>query len=128
MKLSSQSEYALLSLIHLARANSLLSVETIAAHQRMPLELLREILSVLSRFEYLNQVDDGFELAKDAGEISVAEIIRLFDGALAPFEPVSSKGYQSAPMDHEVKLSGLFEKIRQLAAARLESATIAELA
>jgi hypothetical protein len=31
-------------------------------------------------------------------------------------------------MDHEAKLCGLFEKIRQQTAARLESATIAELA
>lgn len=128
MKLSIRSEYALLTLIHLARNNELVSLANLAVIQQVPLESVAEILSVLEHPGFVKQVEGRFGLAKSASEISVAEIIRLFDGALAPLEPVSSKGYAPAPMDTEEKLSGLFEQIQIDIVERLENTTIAELA
>ena len=128
MKLSLCSEYALLTLIHLARNNELISLASLAVTQQVPVESLAEILSVLELSGFVKQVKGRFGLAKSAGEIPVAEIIRLFDGALAPLEPVSSKGYAPAPMDAEEKLSGLFEQIQTEIVARLENTSIAELA
>lgn len=128
MKLSLCSEYALLTLIHLARNNELISLASLAVTQQVPVESLAEILSVLELSGLVKQVEGRFGLTKSAGEIPVAEIIRLFDGALAPLEPVSSKGYAPAPMDAEEKLSGLFEQIQTEIVARLENTSIAELA
>jgi len=130
MKLSLRSEYALLTLIHLSRQTDggTLSLDSIAAAQHIPCESLAKISSVLSRSGYLTQAKGQVCLAKSAREISVAEIIRLFDGALAPLEPVSAKGYAPAPMDQEEKLAGLFEQIHEQISERLEGTTIAELA
>jgi Rrf2 family transcriptional regulator, cysteine metabolism repressor len=128
MKLSLCSEYALLTLIHQARNNELISLASLAVTQQVPVESLAEILSVLELSGFVKQVEGRFGLAKSASEISVAEIIRLFDGALAPLEPVSSKGYAPAPMDGEEKLTGLFEQIQVGIVERLENTTIAELA
>ncbi|MCX6080382.1 MAG: Rrf2 family transcriptional regulator [Chloroflexi bacterium] len=130
MKLSLHSEYALLTLIHLARINQAVSATEIAALQQIPAESLAEILSALRSSGYIVQDSTGgqVQLAKGAAEISVGEIIRLFDGALAPLEPVSSKGYAPAPMDREEKLSGLFEQIQEQIIERLENTTIAEMA
>ena len=128
MKLSLRSEYALLTLIHLARTGGTALQSEIASTQQIPAEPLAEILAVLKRSEYLEQADGQFRLVKSAGKISVAEIIRLFDGALAPLEPVSSKGYVFAPMDKEEKLAGLFDQILGQISERLEATTIAELA
>ena len=128
MKLSLRSEYALLTLIHLARNSGTALQSEIASTQQIPAEPLAEILAVLKRSEYLEQADGQFRLVKSAGKISVAEIIRLFDGALAPLEPVSSKGYVFAPMDKEEKLAGLFDQILGQISERLEATTIAELA
>ncbi len=130
MKLSLRSEHALLSLIHLARHSDGKdsSLEALAASQQIPSEPLAEILSVLEHAGYLKQAAGGFCLARDAEQISVAEVIRLFDGALAPLEPVSSKGYAPAPMDKEEKLAGLFGNIQEQISARLEDTMISELA
>jgi Rrf2 family transcriptional regulator, cysteine metabolism repressor len=128
MKLSLRSEYALLTLIYLARNSGTALQSEIATVQQIPAEPLAEILAVLKRSDYLEQVDGCFRLVKNADGISVAEIIRLFDGALAPLEPVSSKGYVFAPMDQEEKLAGLFDQIQGQISARLEATTIAELA
>ena len=126
MKLSLRSEYALLLLIQLSRQAE--ALPALAAREQIPAEALAEILSVLSRAGYVEQAQGQARLAQSAEKISVAEIIRLFDGALAPLEPVSSKGYAPAPMDGEAKLTGLFEQIQEQISIRLESTTIAELA
>ena len=128
MKLSLRSEYALLTLIQLTRCAGTISAGELAELQQVPAEALAEILSVLSSRGYVDQLHDRVRLAKSAQEISVAEIIRLFDGALAPLEPVSSKGYAPAPMDNEARLSGLFEDIQEQISTRLENTTLAELA
>ncbi len=127
MKLSLRSEFALLSLIHLSRNKTSSAAET-ASTQEIPVEALAEILSVLGQAGYVNQVEGRIALSKDADQISVAEIIRLFDGALAPLEPISSKGYAIAPMDKEEKLIGLFEHIQQEIVEQLEGTSIARLA
>ena len=127
MKLSIISEYALISLIHLARTNTAQTLAQISAAQQIPVESLPEIFSVLSRSNYVEQVSAGFQFVRAPSEISVAEIIRLFDGALAPLEPVSSKGYVEAPIDHEEKLSNLFEKIQVRILAVLEETWIGDL-
>ena len=107
MKLSLRSEYALLSLIHIARQPDTVSTSTsIGNSYQIPQETLNEILIVLINARYLRLTKGNCRLARPAEKISVAEVIRLFDGALAPLEPVSEKGYQPAPMEEEEKLAG----------------------
>ena len=127
MKLSLRSEYALLILIQLARHSGEISTAALAALQQIPAESMVEILAVLTQHAYLVHNQDRVQLAKSAGQVSVAEIIRLFDGALAPLEPVSSKGYAPAPMDNEARLVGLFENIQDQISAHLENTTLADL-
>ncbi|MEI7846799.1 MAG: Rrf2 family transcriptional regulator [Chloroflexota bacterium] len=127
MKLSLRSEYALLSLIHLARSSRACSLAQIATAQGISLELLVEVLTVLNQSGYLGQTDGSYRLNNGPENVSVAEIIRLFDGALAPWEPVSSRGYAAAPMDKEEKLTGMFDQLQAQIVARLEGTTIADL-
>jgi Rrf2 family cysteine metabolism transcriptional repressor len=129
MKLSLRSEYALLTLIHLSRHSDdeNPTLEALAACQQIPAEALAEILSVLSSSRYVRQVKGNYRLAKSADKVSVAEVIRLFDGALAPLEPVSEKGYNPAPMEKEEKLSDLFAQIQDQISERLENTSLADL-
>ena len=128
MKLSLCSEYALLCLIHLARfSHEAPTLESISAACHIPAEKLKETLSALKKTRYI-KTTRGIQLAKPARKISVLEIIRLFDGALAPLEPVSAKGYEVAPMESEPKLNGLFSQVQEQIIGQLESTTIADLA
>ena len=128
MKLSLRSEYALLALIHLARQpdapnNSV----SIGDPQQIPSEMLNEILVTLVNARYLRLAKGNFRLAKPAEKIPVIDIIRLFDGALAPVEPISEKGYQPAPMEKEEKLTNLFTDLQQQIIDKLEGTPLAEL-
>ena len=128
MKLSLRSEYALLSLIHIARQPNMISSSvSIGNSHEIPQETLNEILVVLINARYLRLAKGNCRLTKPAEKISVAEVIRLFDGALAPLEPISEKGYQPAPMEEEEKLASLFGELQEQITEKLENTTLADL-
>jgi Rrf2 family protein len=131
MKLTSRSEYALLALVYLARHDEgYTSVETIALAQAIPPKFLEQILLTLKRARYLRSVKGqrgGYSLAKPADQISLAEVIRLFDGALAPTESVSLNFYEPTPIEREQNLVVVFKEIRDFISHKLETTTIADV-
>ena len=132
MKLTSRSEYALLALIYLSRQpdSMYISVETIAAAQGIPAKFLEQILLTLKRARYLSSSKGqrgGFKLARPAKSISLAEVIRLFDGALAPTESVSKYFYEPTPIEKEKALIRVFREIRDYMSERLEKTTLQDL-
>ncbi len=69
----------------------------------------------------------GYALAKTPDQISLAEVIRLFDGALAPTESVSENFYESTPIEKEKRLTAVFKDIRDYVSNKLETTTIADV-
>ena len=132
MKLTSRSEYALLALVYLARQTGpeAIPVHAIAAAQGIPEKFLEQILLALKRARYLRSAKGkggGFRLARKPADISLADIIRLFDGALAPTESVSRYFYESTPIEKEKRLLAVFRDLRDLIARRMEQTTLADV-
>ena len=132
MKLTSKSEYALLALVYLARQadQGVIPVHAIATAQHIPEKFLEQILLALKRARFLRSVKGkggGFQLAREPASISLAEVIRLFDGALAPTESVSRYFYESTPIEKEKRLLAVFRKIRDLVAEHMEKTTLADV-
>jgi len=132
MKLTTRSEYALLALICLARRdpNEYISGEAIASEQGIPAKFLQQILLALKHARYVQSTKGqhgGYKLAKTPAEISLAEIVRLFDGALAPTESVSKYFYESTPIEKEEKLINVFRDIRDFVADKLEGTTLEQV-
>ena len=132
MRLTSRSEYALLALVYLARheADGYVAVHAIAAAQEIPPKFLEQILLTLKRSRYVRSLKGqhgGYRLARPAVSITLAEVIRLFDGALAPTESVSKYFYESTPVEREKKLLKVFKGIRDHISDALEKATIASV-
>ena len=128
MKLSLRCEYALLTLIYVARkSDSGTTSEEICSSLQVASATFHELLAVLVDAKYLRRANGKLRLAKAADKICVEEIVRLFDGALAPLEPVSEKGYESAPMEQEPKLTNLFGALQEQIIDRLEKTTLADL-
>jgi Rrf2 family cysteine metabolism transcriptional repressor len=132
MKLTARSEYALLALVYLGRQNSedLVSADTIARAQGIPLKFLEQILLTLKRARYLRSTKGqrgGYQLAKPIDAVTLAEIVRLFDGALAPTESTSRYFYKPSPIEKERRLLRAFREVRDLVSNRLEATTIADM-
>lgn len=86
MRLSARVDYALRAMAELAAANSPRTVEQLAAAQNIPNKYLESILGELRRGGLLRSQrgpDGGYRLARPAGEISIAAVIRALDGELA---------------------------------------------
>ena len=132
MKLTSRSEYALLALVYLARRKTTgyVPVEAIAEAQNIPQRFLEQIMLALKHAKYVRSAKGqhgGYCLAKPADKIALAEIIRLFDGALAPTESVSRYFYESTPIEKEKHLLKVFKDIRDYVANKMETTTLADV-
>ena len=132
MRLTSRSEYALLALVYLGRheADGYVAVHAIAAAQEIPPKFLEQILLTLKRSRYVKSLKGqhgGYRLARPASAITLAEVIRLFDGALAPTESVSKYFYESTPVERERKMLKVFKGIRDYISDVLEKTTLASV-
>ena len=132
MKLTARSEYALLALVYLARheENGYITIDTIAKAQGIPPKFLEQLMLALKRARFLRSVKGqhgGYQLAKKPNQIALAEIIRLFDGALAPTESVSENFYESTPIEKEKRLTRVFKDIRDYVSNKLEKTTVADV-
>lgn len=132
MKLTARSEYALLALVHLARheAEGYISVDNIAKAQKIPPKFLEQLMLALKRAHFVHSAKGqhgGYSLAKSPKQITLAEVIRLFDGALAPTESVSENFYESTPIEKEQGLVEVFKDIRNYVSHKLETTSIADV-
>jgi Rrf2 family protein len=86
MRLSARADYALRAAIELAASTGThTTAEQLARAQNIPGKFLEAILTQLRRAGLVRSQrgpDGGFWLARPAGEISLADIIRAIDGPL----------------------------------------------
>lgn len=86
MRLSARADYALRAVIELAASgDGHVTAEQLAKAQQIPAKFLEAILTQLRRAGLVRSQrgpDGGFWLARPAGEISLADIIRAIDGPL----------------------------------------------
>jgi len=132
LKLSKKSEYACLALIDLAENHNkgLVKIEDISNRKNIPKKFLEQILLNLKSAGYVKSVrgpEGGYKLAKEPCDITLAETIRFFDGALAPVESVSIYFYEHTPIEQNEKLLGVFREVRDFIANKLESTTYKDL-
>jgi Rrf2 family cysteine metabolism transcriptional repressor len=133
MKLSTRSEYALLALVDLAEhgREGWVRIEDIARRQRMPRKYLEQILLTLRKAGYLRSCKGkggGYELARDARRVSIAEIVRLMDGPIASVRSASKYFYAHTPIERNAALMRFFRGIRDMVARKMEKTTLASLA
>jgi Rrf2 family protein len=132
MRLTTKSEYSLLALIYMARhgKKGYVKIEDICSEYGISKKYLEHLLMILRRNRYLKTkrgAGGGYALAQPPSKISVAQIIRLMDGALAPTESVSMYYFSETPLMGEKKVMAVFKDIRDYAARRLERLKLSHL-
>ncbi|AMO62739.1 rrf2 family protein transcriptional regulator [Mycolicibacterium phlei] len=88
MRMSAKAEYAVRAMVQLAAAEegALVKTEDLAKAQGIPPQFLVDILSALRTDRLVRSHrgrEGGYELARPASEISVADVLRCIDGPLA---------------------------------------------
>lgn len=132
MKLTTKSEYCLLALLYLARHQdgNYIKIEEICRHYQIPKKYLELLFMTLRQNRLIKTrrgIQGGYRLAQPADRISLAAVIRLMDGALAPTESVSTYFFSDTPIAREEKLVSVFQEIRDFIANHLEHTTLQDL-
>jgi Rrf2 family protein len=132
MKITRKGEYACLALVDLSENynKGLVTTADISKRKKIPKKYLEQILLLLKTGGYLRSMrglKGGYMLSKPPGDISVAEILRLIDGQLAPVGSVSKYFYESTPTESNKKLMNLFREVRNCIINKLERTTFADL-
>jgi len=132
MKLTTKSEYSILALVYIARhrKDGFIKIEQICSHYNISKKYLELLFGILKRGGYIKTkrgTAGGCALAKPASKISLAEIVRLMDGPLAPTESVSRYFFSHTPLEKEKKITKLFREIRDYVANRLQAVKLSDL-
>lgn len=133
MKLSTKGEYASRAMLELALhyPEGPLHIRDISAAQDIPERFLEQILLSLKRAGHLRSKkgpNGGYYLARNPSEITVAEVIRVMDGPLAPIDCVSVTAHEVCPREDFCGLKWLWKEVRDSIAEILENTTFKDLA
>lgn len=132
MKLSRRSEYACLALIYMAQEYSRgnIKMSEICEAKAIPKKYLEQILLQLKGAGLVRSssgTGGGYALARRPNLISIAEVLRLIDGPLAPVKSVSQYFYESTPLEQEKKLLAILQDIRDYISTKLENTVLSDL-
>jgi Rrf2 family protein len=87
-KLNSASEYAIRLIVYLSELDvgTIISVKEIARIQNIPEKFLHTITTQLQKLDYINSFKGkggGIQLARDAGDITMLEIVEALEGPIS---------------------------------------------
>jgi Rrf2 family protein len=132
MKISQKGLYALQAMTMLARRydQGAIRIRDIAYEEGLPEKFLELILVELRNARMVESVrgaKGGYRLRRPPSEIYLAEIIRLIDGALAPFGDAQQlRALIETDVDHRA-LYQVFLDVRDAAAKILEHTSLADI-
>jgi Rrf2 family protein len=134
MKLSKRGEYGLRALQDLAAhyRSEPVSNKELAERNNIPGKFLEQILLALRRGRILNSQkgpQGGYYLARPPEQITLAEVIRMLDGPLAPISCVSETAFEPCGcVDMEAcGLRKVMKSVRDVVAEMMEQTTLADL-
>ena len=117
---STKAEYGVRVMAHLAKrgGDSPISLGTIADAEGLPLAYLEHLVQRLRKaglVESRRGAHGGYTLAREAGDITMAEVVRALEGDIAPIECITADAdgglvcvregeTRTRPVPHEVPL------------------------
>lgn len=131
MRMSAKAEYAVRAMVQLATAEAGVIVKTddLAKAQGIPPQFLVDILSDLRTDRLVRSHrgrDGGYELARAADQISIADVLRCIDGPLAS---VRDMGLGDLPYSGPTEaLTDVWRALRASMRSVLEGTSLADVA
>ena len=130
--MSKKCKYALKALVRLSKeyGGGNLLTDDIARSEHIPKKFLEQILLDLKHAGYVRSKQGskgGYRLVQEPSQITLAEIHRLFDGAIALVPCVSQKFYEACddcPDEKSCRLKKIFIDVREKTYALLSGVTI----
>jgi len=132
MRISKKGEYALRAMIDLSLnyKKELVQIQEISGREKIPEKFLEQILLELKKAGLLQSrrgIGGGYRLIKSPKEITLAQVIRIIDGPLAPLSCVSKWAHISCPEEKNCGLRSVMLDVRNATVKILEGITFADV-
>jgi Rrf2 family protein len=132
MKLSMKTDYALRAIFTLVEHHGRgpIPIRELARRNDVPKPFLEHIMIELKSRGWVRSVagrDGGYELAKKPEEITMGQIVRHFDGLLAPISCVSISGYERCSQESVCRFRRVLLEVRNFTAKLMDKATLASV-
>ena len=133
MRVSKKTDYALRALFTLVEhsGDAPIPIRELARRNDVPKRFLEQIMLDLKAQGWVKSepgIRGGYVLAKKPEKITMGEILRHFDGILAPIDCVSISGYQRCSQEPVCKFRRVFLDARNYLAGLMDQATLADIA
>ena len=106
-------------------------IRELARRNDAPKRFLEQIMLELKSRGWVEStagIRGGYVLAKSPAKITMGEVLRHFDGILAPIECVSVDGYKRCSQEPVCRFRRVFLDARNYVAGIMEKATLADVA
>jgi Rrf2 family protein len=132
MRVSKETDYALRALFTLVDhfGGAPIPIRELARRNDVPKRFLEQIMLKLKAQGWVDSVTGvrgGYVLAQNPGKITMGEVVRQFDGILAPIDCVSVTGYKRCSQEPVCRFRRVFLDARNYVAGLMEQATLAEV-
>ena len=132
VRISRKSEYAIRSLVAMARQQRSWSIQELSGQEAIPVKFLEQILLTLRHAGYLSAkrgVGGGYTLRAQPSEIRVGDVIRTMDGPIAPVPCAAAQPSENCtcPDPKTCPLRLLMTEVRVEIVGMLDSKTIEDL-
>jgi len=132
MKLSRKSDYALRALVYLTmnRERGPISIRELATENDVPKRFLEQIMLELKSKGWVTSIAGrigGFKLAKNPEEITMGQVVRHFDGLLAPVWCVSVTQYEPCSQEPKCRFRRVLLDARNYVSMLMDQATLSKV-
>ncbi len=133
MRVSKKADYALRAMFTLVDhfGGKPIPIRELARRNDVPKKFLEQIMLDLKSQGWVKSepgIRGGYLLAKKPDKITMGEVIRHFDGILAPISCVSVKGYERCSQEPVCKFRRVFLDVRNYVAAAMDKALLSDVA
>ncbi len=133
MKISKKTDYALRSLFTLVEhfGRGPIPIRELARRNDVPKRFLEHIMLELKARGWVKSlpgVRGGYVLARQPARITLGEIVRHFDGVLAPIDCVSVAGYERCSQEPVCRFRRVFLDARNYFTGLMDSMTLQDIA
>ena len=133
MWVSKKTDYALRALFTLVDnyGGIPIPIRELARRNDVPKRFLEQIMLDLKTQGWVSSVAGirgGYILAKSPTKITMGEVVRHFDGILAPIDCVSVAGYKRCSQEPVCRFRRVFLDVRNYVAGVMDRSTLADVA
>ena len=133
MRVSKKTDYALRALFTLVDhyGGAPIPIRELARRNDIPKRFLEQIMLDLKAQGWVDSVAGmrgGYVLSKSPAKITMGEVVRHFDGILAPIGCVSVTAYKRCSQEPVCRFRRVFLDARNYVTGIMEQATLAEVA